>query len=46
MPFCFLQRDRKHADMDGRGDEEVLGRIRNCSQNILHEKETIFNKRK
>ena len=46
MSFCFLQRDGKHADMDGKGDEEELGGIRKCNQNILHEKETIFNKRK
>lgn len=51
QPVCFLMRDKKEVDTDGRvgGEEPGWGHIGrgNCSQDISCEKKkAIFNKRK
>lgn len=48
MPVCFLRRDRKGMDQDGRGDEEELGGAE-TEENIIRiycRGKFIFNKRK
>lgn len=45
MLVCFLTKDRKDVEPDGRGSREELGKG-NHNQNILYEKKYFFNKRK
>lgn len=41
MPICFLRRDRKDVDLDGRGDgggQGGIGKKGNLNQNIRYKK--------
>jgi hypothetical protein len=48
MPVCFLTRDRKGVDPDGRGDMEALRDVeggKTVSRVYYMRKKAIFNKR-
>lgn len=45
MDVCFLKRDRKGVDLDGKGcGEDLVGFGRTVSQYVLHEKNLLEQK--